>query len=189
MADLTDVIKAVGAGDRASKFLGFDTIPPAVRQGLNLLTGIANPYAYLASRGYDFLKNQATQQLPQELRDESATTKANMDDLAGMYRNQLRDVLPESIAQSIPEYQPPTYSLEEMGIQLDPMSLMGPDAQPEPQYTPNYTQDIPTLADNVPDMSAPQAQFAYMPETYGDMGYGGGEEFKQGGIASLRRYL
>ena len=86
------------------------------------------------------------------------------------------------------------------------MSLMGPQTAqaPQEQYIPeqmeqpqaqmnvpeqSYIQDIPTLANAVPDMSAQQDQSAYMPETYGDMGFGGGEEFKQGGIASLRRYL
>ncbi len=217
MADLMDVIKATGAANKASNFLGYgDTIPPAVRQGLGLLTGIANPYAFLLSKGIEYAKNQAVQNSPelQILQDVKAENDAQGQMHQGMIRNQLRDVLPESIKQSIPEYQMPTATLEQMGVDLDPtafqqsgvdqsqgqmpfpeqMSYYSQDYAPAPEQMSYNIQDyapppeVPTLANIQPDPTAQQAQPMESFDTYADMGYGDGYDFRNGGIASLRRY-
>jgi hypothetical protein len=203
MPDLMDVIKATGAANKASNFLGYgDTIPPAVRQGLGLLTGIANPYAFLLSKGIEYAKNQAVQNSPelQALQDVKAQNDAQGQMYQGMIRNQLRDVLPESVAQSIPEYKMPTATLEQMGVDLDPTAFQqgGVDQSqgqmPSPEQMSYYSQDyapppeVPTLANIQPDPTAQQGQPTESFDTYADMGYGDGYDFRNGGIASLRRY-
>jgi len=216
MADLTDVIKAVGATDKASRFLGIDAVPPSVKQALGLLTGIANPYAYLASKGLGLLQDAATNQSPelQALKDVGQQNAEQNQVFQGMLRNQLREALPESVSQKIPEYQMPAPSLEQMGVDLQPfenqannapqnqtneitpqyLEQMGFDNAPQQQqsydFAQNYAQPVPSLMNSQPAAPDQNAQGSYMPETYSDMGYGAGEyDFRKGGIASLRRYL
>lgn len=206
MADLMDVIKATGAANKASNFLGYgDTIPSSVKQGLGLLTGIANPYAYLLGRGINYLKDQAVQQSPelQVLQDVQAQNNAQGQMYQGMMRNQLRDALPESVAQMIPEYQMPTATLKQMGVDLDPSYFQQTGGAPQPseplqQMTPEQMSyqpqdygpppEVPTLANIQPDQSADQSQPVDTFDTYADMGYGDGYDFRRGGIASLGRY-
>lgn len=175
-----DLISAAGMVNRAGNFLGVETIPPALQQAFGVLTGIANPYAFLASKGYDLLKQQATKQLPFEMQQQGAENQAASQEYAGMMRNELRDILPESVAAQIPQYQPQIYTPEQMGIEFNPQAFQV--SQPVPSV------DIPSLAD-MGNFQVPQGtDFSF--DTYTDQGYGGedyGQYFNQGGIASLRR--
>lgn len=178
-----DLISAAGMANRAGNFLGVETIPPAMQQAFGMLTGIANPYAFLASKGYDLLKQQATKQLPFEMQQQGAGNQAASQEYAGMMRNELRDILPESVAAQIPQHQPQIYTPEQMGIEFNPQAFQAPQENYQSQdfsFTPSQMYDVPDLGNTSFDMPSFEPTYSAGGEDYGQF-------FNQGGIASLRR--